>query len=304
MPLDTHAAPKESRTMIQKIGVIGAGQMGNGIAHVAALKGFDVKLYDVDAEQLEKAKATIEQNMGRQIRRGTVKEAERAAALKRIATGQDLKMFADSDIVIEAAIEKEQVKKDIFKALCPLLKPDAIIATNTSSISITRLAATTDRPAKFMGMHFMNPVPLMELVELIRGLATDDQTYAAVKDLAERLGKTPAPAEDFPAFIVNRILLPMLNEAVYTLYEGVGSVESIDTAMKLGAHHPMGPLELADFIGLDTCLAVMQVLYEGLSDSKYRPCPLLVKYVEAGWLGRKVGRGFYDYSTETPVPTR
>jgi 3-hydroxybutyryl-CoA dehydrogenase len=305
MPLDAPTVPgKESRTMIQKIGVIGAGQMGNGIAHIAALKGFEVKLYDVDAAQLEKAKATIEQNMGRQIRRGTVKEAERAAALKRIATGQDLKMFADSDIVIEAAIEKEQVKKDIFKALCPLLKPDAIIATNTSSISITRLAATTDRPAKFMGMHFMNPVPLMELVELIRGLATDDQTYAAVKDLAERLGKTPAPAEDFPAFIVNRILLPMLNEAVYTLYEGVGSVESIDTAMKLGAHHPMGPLELADFIGLDTCLAVMQVLYEGLSDSKYRPCPLLVKYVEAGWLGRKVGRGFYDYSTETPVPTR
>jgi 3-hydroxybutyryl-CoA dehydrogenase len=290
--------------MIQKIGVIGAGQMGNGIAHVAALKGFDVKLYDVDAEQLEKAKATIEQNMGRQIKRGMIKEADRDAALKRIATGQDLKMFADADIVIEAAVEKEPIKKEIFKALCPVLKPDAMIATNTSSISITRLAASTDRPAKFMGMHFMNPVPLMELVELIRGLATDDETYSTVKTLAEKLGKTPASAEDFPAFIVNRILLPMLNEAVYTLYEGVGSVDAIDTAMKLGAHHPMGPLELADFIGLDTCLSVMQVLYEGLSDSKYRPCPLLVKYVEAGWLGRKVGRGFYDYSTGTPVPTR
>jgi 3-hydroxybutyryl-CoA dehydrogenase len=304
MPLDTHAAPKESRIMIQKIGVIGAGQMGNGIAHVAALKGFDVKLYDVNAEQLDKAKATIEQNMGRQIKRGVIKEADRDAALKRIATGQDLKMFADADLVIEAAVEKEQIKKDIFKALCPVLKPEAMIATNTSSISITRLAATTDRPSKFMGMHFMNPVPLMELVELIRGLATDDETYNAVRTLTEKLGKTPASAEDFPAFIVNRILLPMLNEAVYTLYEGVGSVEAIDTAMKLGAHHPMGPLELADFIGLDVCLAVMQVLYEGLSDSKYRPCPLLVKYVEAGWLGRKVGRGFYDYSTGTPVPTR
>jgi 3-hydroxybutyryl-CoA dehydrogenase len=305
MPLDTQPAPgKESRSMIQRIGVIGAGQMGNGIAHVASLKGFDVKLYDVDAEQLDKAKATIEQNMGRQIKRGLIKEAERTAALKRIATGQDLKMFGDCDIVIEAAVEKEPIKKEIFKALCPVLKPEAMIATNTSSISITRLAASTDRPAKFMGMHFMNPVPLMELVELIRGLATDDETYAAVKVLAEKLGKTPAPAEDFPAFIVNRILLPMLNEAVYTLYEGVGSVEAIDTAMKLGAHHPMGPLELADFIGLDTCLSVMQVLYEGLADSKYRPCPLLVKYVEAGWLGRKVGRGFYDYSTGTPVPTR
>ena len=290
--------------MIQTIGVIGAGQMGNGIAHVSALAGFSVKLFDVDAVQLDKAKAAIEQNMGRQIKRGTIKESDRDAALKRIVTGQDYKIFADADIVIEAAVEKEQVKKDIFKALCPVLKPSAMIATNTSSISITRLAAATDRPAKFMGMHFMNPVPLMELVELIRGLATDDETYNAVKVLAEKLGKTPAPAEDFPAFIVNRILLPMLNEAVYTLYEGVGSVEAIDTAMKLGAHHPMGPLELADFIGLDTCLAVMQVLYEGLSDSKYRPCPLLVKYVEAGWLGRKVGRGFYDYSGEKPIPTR
>jgi 3-hydroxybutyryl-CoA dehydrogenase len=305
MPLDTHAAPgKESRTMIQNIGVIGAGQMGNGIAHVAALAGFDVKLYDVDAAQLDKAKETIEQNMGRQIKRGTIKEADREAALKRIATGQDFKMFADCDIVIEAAVEKEQIKKDIFKALCPVLKPGAMIATNTSSISITRLAATTDRPTKFIGMHFMNPVPLMELVELIRGLATDDETYTAVKVLAEKLGKTAAPAEDFPAFIVNRILLPMINEAIYTLYEGVGTVDSIDTAMHLGANHPMGPLQLADFIGLDVCLAVMQVLYEGLADSKYRPCPLLVKYVEAGWLGRKVGRGFYDYSSGTPVPTR
>src|SRR5262245_52870773 len=305
MPLDTQPAPgKESRTMIKKIGVIGAGQMGNGIAHVAALKGFDVKLYDVDAAQLEKAKETIEQNMGRQIKRGMIKEADRDAALKRIATGQDLKMFGDRDIVIEAAVEKEAIKKEIFKALCPVLKPGAMIATNTSSISITRLAATTDRPAKFMGMHFMNPVPVMELVELIRGIATGEETFAAVKELTLKLGKTPAMAEDFPAFIVNRILLPMINEAVYTLYEGVGNVESIDTAMKLGAHHPMGPLELADFIGLDTCLAIMQVLYDGLADSKYRPCPLLVKYVEAGWLGRKVKRGFYDYRGETPIPTR
>jgi 3-hydroxybutyryl-CoA dehydrogenase len=242
--------------------------------------------------------------MGRQVRRGLIKEADRDAALKRITTGQDYKMFADCDLVIEAAVEKEEVKKEIFKKLCPVLKPGAMIATNTSSISITRLAAATDRPSRFMGMHFMNPVPVMELVELIRGLATDDETYTTIKALAEKLGKTPAPAEDFPAFIVNRILLPMINEAVYTLYEGVGSVEAIDIAMKLGAHHPMGPLELADFIGLDTCLSVMQVLYEGLADSKYRPCPLLVKYVEAGWLGRKVGRGFYDYSSEKPIPTR
>jgi 3-hydroxybutyryl-CoA dehydrogenase len=290
--------------MIQKIGVIGAGQMGNGIAHVCALAGFDVKLADVDKTQLDKAKEVIEQNMGRQVKRGMIKETDREAALKRIATGQDYKMFGDADLVIEAAVEKEEIKKEIFKKLCPVLKPEAMIATNTSSISITRLAASTDRPAKFMGMHFMNPVPLMELVELIRGLATDDDTYTAIKALCEKLGKTSAPAEDFPAFIVNRILLPMINEAVYTLYEGVGSVDSIDTAMKLGAHHPMGPLELADFIGLDTCLSVMQVLYEGLADSKYRPCPLLVKYVEAGWLGRKVRRGFYDYSAEKPVPTR
>jgi 3-hydroxybutyryl-CoA dehydrogenase len=305
MPLDQQSAPgKESRAMIQKVGIIGAGQMGNGIAHVSSLAGYDVKLVDVDKVQLEKAKSMIDQNMTRQIKRGTIKESDKAAALNRIAVGTDYGLFKDCDIVIEAAVEKEEVKKQIFKALCPVLKPEAIIASNTSSISITRLGAATDRPNKFMGMHFMNPVPLMELVELIRGLATDDATYAAVRELSIKLGKTPAPAEDFPAFIVNRILLPMLNEAVYTLYEGVGTVESIDTAMKLGAHHPMGPLELADFIGLDTCLAVMQVLYEGLADSKYRPCPLLVKYVEAGWLGRKVSRGFYDYSSGTPVPTR
>jgi 3-hydroxybutyryl-CoA dehydrogenase len=290
--------------MIRTIGVIGAGQMGNGIAHVAALKGYNVKLVDVDADQIEKAKETISQNMRRQLKRGVITEGERQAGLKRIATGQDYALFEDCEIVIEAATENEEIKRDILKKLCPVLKPTAMIASNTSSISITRLAAATDRPARFMGMHFMNPVPVMQLVELIRGLATDEETFAAIKDLAEKLGKTVAMAEDFPAFIVNRILLPMINEAVYTLYEGVGSVEAIDTAMRLGANHPMGPLELADFIGLDTCLSVMQVLYEGLADSKYRPCPLLVKYVEAGWLGRKSDRGFYDYSGEKPTPTR
>ena len=290
--------------MIRTIGVIGAGQMGNGIAHVAALKGYSVKLVDVDTDQVEKAKETISQNMSRQLKRGVISEAEREAGLKRIATGQNYDLFEDCDIVIEAAIENEEIKRDILKKLCPMLKPAAMIASNTSSISITRLAAATDRPARFMGMHFMNPVPVMQLVELIRGLATDEETFASVKDLAEKLGKTVAMAEDFPAFIVNRILLPMINEAVYTLYEGVGSVEAIDTAMRLGANHPMGPLELADFIGLDTCLSVMQVLHEGLADSKYRPCPLLVKYVEAGWLGRKTNRGFYDYRGDKPVPTR
>ena len=290
--------------MIQKIGVIGAGQMGNGIAHVCALKGFEVKLIDVDKAQLDQALGRIDQNLGRQEKRGLITRADHEAALARIATGLDYGLFADCDVVIEAATEKEEVKRGILKKLCPVLKPAALIATNTSSISVTRLAAVTDRPAKFMGMHFMNPAPVMQLVELIRGLATDDATYNAIRGLAERLGKTIAMAEDFPAFIVNRILLPMINEAIYTLYEGVGSVEAIDTAMRLGANHPMGPLELADFIGLDTCLAVMQVLYEGLADSKYRPCPLLVKYVEAGWLGQKAGRGFYDYSSDKPVPTR
>ena len=290
--------------MIRKIGVIGAGQMGHGIAHVCALAGYEVKLADVNEAQLVAAMKYIDQNMARQVKRGVVTDADRKAALARIATGTDYGMFADCDVVIEAATENEAVKRDILKKLCPKLKPDAIVASNTSSISITRLAAATDRPAKFMGMHFMNPVPVMELVELIRGLATDDESYNAIRDLAEKLGKKSTMAEDFPAFIVNRILLPMINEAVYTLYEGVGSVEAIDTAMKLGAHHPMGPLELADFIGLDTCLAIMHVLYDGLADSKYRPCPLLVKYVEAGWLGQKVGRGFYDYSSGTPVPTR
>ncbi len=290
--------------MIKTIGVIGAGQMGNGIAHVAALAGYRVKLLDVGQEVLDKALQTIDRNMTRQVARGTIREEDKEAALARIETGTDYAIFADCDIVIEAATENEDIKHAIFEKLCPVLKPEAIIATNTSSISITRLAAATDRPEKFIGMHFMNPVPVMQLVELIRGLGTSAETFETVKQLASSLGKTTANAEDFPAFIVNRILLPMINEAVYTLYEGVGNVEAIDTAMRLGARHPMGPLELADFIGLDTCLAVMHVLYEGLADSKYRPCPLLVKYVEAGWLGRKSGRGFYDYSGEKPVPTR
>lgn len=290
--------------MINTIGVIGAGQMGNGIAHVCALAGIDVKLMDVSKDALAKALGVIDKNMARQVKRSLISDEDKAAALTRIETSDSLDVFADCDMVIEAATENEQVKVAIFKDLCPKLRSDAILASNTSSISITRLAAATDRPEKFMGMHFMNPVPMMKLVELIRGLATDQATWEAVRDLTERLGKTGTASEDFPAFIVNRILLPMINEAVYTLYEGVGNVEGIDTSMKLGANHPMGPLELADFIGLDTCLAVMQVLYDGLADSKYRPCPLLVKYVEAGWLGRKAGRGFYDYSGETPVPTR
>ena len=289
---------------IERIGVIGAGQMGNGIAHVAALAGYEVRLGDSNKEALDKAPELIERNLNRQIARGVIDESKKRTAVKLIKTGTGYDQFRDCDLVIESATENLAIKSEILKALCPVLRPDALIATNTSSISITRLASLTDRPAKFMGMHFMNPVPVMELVELIRGLATGEETFKAIRELAIKLGKTPANAEDFPAFIVNRILLPMINEAVYALYEGVGSVEAIDIAMRLGAHHPMGPLELADFIGLDTCLAVMHVLYEGLSDSKYRPCPLLVKYVEAGWLGRKAGRGFYDYGGEKPVPTR
>jgi 3-hydroxybutyryl-CoA dehydrogenase len=289
---------------LRRIGIIGAGQMGGGIAHVCSLAGIDVVVTDINEEALQRGRHAIERNLGRQVARGTIREEDKAAALARIHMGLDYALFADCDMVIEAATEKEEIKREIFKKLTPHLKPDALIATNTSSISITRLASATDRPGKFIGMHFMNPVPAMSLVELIRGIATDERTFAATRELALKLGKTPVAAEDFPAFIVNRILLPMINEAVYTLYEGVGSVEAIDTAMKLGANHPMGPLELADFIGLDTCLSVMQVLYEGLADSKYRPCPLLVKYVEAGWLGRKASRGFYDYQGEKPIPTR
>ncbi len=289
---------------IKKIGIIGAGQMGSGIAQVCAQAGIDVILSDIKEEVLQKAIAGIVKNMDRMVQKAKISEADKAAALARIATSVELSGLSDCDLVIEAATENEALKREIFKKLVPHLKADALIATNTSSISITRLAATTDRPSKFMGMHFMNPVPVMQLVELIRGIATDPETFTAISELTQKIGKIAAVAEDFPAFIVNRILLPMINEAVYTLYEGVGNVKSIDTALKLGANHPMGPLELADFIGLDTCLAIMQVLYEGLADSKYRPCPLLVKYVEAGWLGRKAGRGFYDYSKTPPVPTR
>jgi 3-hydroxybutyryl-CoA dehydrogenase len=289
---------------INKIGVIGAGQMGNGIAHVAALAGFDVLLNDISEDRIKAGLATINGNLARQVSRQRISEDERKIALTHIMPAETLEALADCDLVIEAATEKEEVKRRILAELCPVLRPDAIVGTNTSSISITRLAASTDRPEKFIGIHFMNPVPVMELVELIRGIATADATFEASKEFVTRLHKKVAVAEDFPAFIVNRILLPMINEAIYTLYEGVGNVEAIDTAMKLGAHHPMGPLELADFIGLDTCLSVMQVLHEGLADSKYRPCPLLVKYVEAGWLGRKTNRGFYDYRGEKPVPTR
>jgi len=282
---------------IRKVGVIGAGQMGNGIAHVSSLGGISVVLHDVAAARLKEGLATINGNMARQVSRKRITEQDKEAALKRITTSETLEGLSDCDLVIEAATEREEVKRKIFSDLCPVLKPDTLVASNTSSISITRLAASTDRPEKFIGIHFMNPVPLMELVELIRGIATSDATFEASKEFVTKLGKTIAVAEDFPAFIVNRILLPMINEAIYTLYEGVGNVEGIDTAMKLGAHHPMGPLELADFIGLDTCLSVMQVLHEGLADSKYRPCPLLVKYVEAGWLGKKAGRGFYRYAS-------
>ncbi len=289
---------------IAQVGVIGGGQMGNGIAHVCALAGLPVVLLDVKAEALTKAMATMARNMDRQVNRSIISSDDRDAALARITTSTEYDAFGDSDLVIEAATEKEDIKRLIFSNLTPRLKASCIVASNTSSISITRLGASTDRPEKFIGMHFMNPVPVMKLVEIIRGIATDEPTFLAVQSLARKLGKIAAVAEDFPAFIVNRILVPMINEAVYALYEGVGSVSGIDTSMRLGANHPMGPLELADFIGLDTCLSIMQVLYDGLSDSKYRPCPLLVKYVEAGWLGRKAGRGFYDYSQTPPRPTR
>jgi 3-hydroxybutyryl-CoA dehydrogenase len=289
---------------INKIGIIGAGQMGSGIAHVVALSGYDVSLHDIAKEKVDAAIATIDKNLARQVASGKISEEDRKKALSRISYAETMQGFADADLVIEAATEDETVKRKIFVALCPYLKPEAIVSTNTSSISITRLAAATDRPEHFIGLHFMNPAPVMELVEMIRGIATDDVTFSRTREFVETLGKTVAVSEDFPAFMVNRILLPMINEAVYTLYEGVGSVDAIDTAMRLGAHHPMGPLQLADFIGLDTCLSIMQVLYEGLADSKYRPCPLLVKYVEAGWLGRKTKRGFYDYRGEKPMPTR
>jgi 3-hydroxybutyryl-CoA dehydrogenase len=288
---------------IRSVAIIGAGQMGNGIAHVVSLGGYDVAINDIRKEAVDAAISTIRRNMARQVSRGLITDADMEQALKRI-TFADLETIGQADLIIEAATEDEQVKRKIFIDLVPKLKKNAMLASNTSSISITRLASSTDRPERFIGMHFMNPVPMMQLVELIRGIATEDETFTASRNFVESLGKVTAVSEDFPAFIVNRILLPMINEAVYTLYEGVGTVESIDKAMRLGANHPMGPLELADFIGLDTCLSVMQVLYDGLADSKYRPCPLLVKYVEAGWLGRKTQRGFYDYRGEKPVPTR
>jgi 3-hydroxybutyryl-CoA dehydrogenase len=289
---------------IAKVGIIGAGQMGNGIAHVCALAGLSVAMLDANAAALDKAMATVAKNMDRQVSRTLISAEDRDAGLARIATGTDYALFADCDLVIEAATENEAIKHKILAALLPHIGPDCLLASNTSSISITRLAAATDRPAKFIGIHFFNPVPMMKLVEIIRGIATDEPTFEAAMALAKKLNKITAVAQDFPAFIANRILVPMINEAVYALFEGVGSVASIDTALKLGANHPMGPLELADFIGLDTCLAVIRVLHEGMGDSKYRPCPLLVKYVEAGWLGRKTGRGFYDYSQTPPVPTR
>jgi 3-hydroxybutyryl-CoA dehydrogenase len=289
---------------IKLVGVIGAGQMGAGIAHVCALGGYDVLLHDVRADRIDAAKSAIEKNMARQVAKGLITQPDMDAALARITPAPELQVVGQVDLAIEAATEDEEVKKTILKALSPHLGKDTILASNTSSISITRLAASTDRPDRFIGLHFMNPVPLMNLVEIIRGIATGPVTYETAVAFAQSLGKTTSNAEDFPAFIVNRILVPMINEAIYTLYEGVGTVEAIDTAMKLGANHPMGPLELGDFIGLDTVLSIMNVLHEGLADSKYRPCPLLVKYVEAGWLGRKAGRGFYDYRGETPVPTR
>ncbi|WNJ91068.1 3-hydroxybutyryl-CoA dehydrogenase [Bosea sp. 685] len=289
---------------IKTIGIIGAGQMGNGIAHVAAVAGFEVRLHDLAEDRIKAALATIDGNMARQVAKGAIGDEIRRDAMAKILAAPQLSGLGDCDLIIEAATESEETKRKIFTAVCQHIKPETMLASNTSSISITRLAAATDRPERFIGIHFMNPVPLMQLVELIRGIATDDQTFELAKEFVGKLHKTVSVSEDFPAFIVNRILLPMINEAVYTLYEGVGSVDAIDTAMKLGANHPMGPLQLADFIGLDTCLSVMQVLHDGLADSKYRPCPLLVKYVEAGWLGRKTKRGFYDYRGEKPVPTR
>lgn len=305
MPSD-HTGPDAGAEAfsIHNIGIIGAGQMGNGIAHVAALAGYDIRVNDLSRDAFDKALVTITRNLDRQVAKDLISGSDKDTALSRISFAEEFSGFSECDLVIEAATEDETIKRSIFAQLSKHLKPEAIIATNTSSISVTRLAAVTDRPDRFIGMHFMNPVPLMELVELIRGIATEDETFEQSRAFVHSLGKTTAVSEDFPAFIVNRILLPMINEAVYTLYEGVGTVESIDKAMKLGANHPMGPLELADFIGLDTCLSVMQVLYEGLADTKYRPCPLLVKYVEAGWLGRKTQRGFYDYRGDEPVPTR
>ena len=289
---------------IKKVGVVGAGQMGNGIAHVCALAGYNVGLYDISKERIDAGLATISGNLVRQVGKSTITDGERKKAFARITAVEDLEKFADFDLIIESATENEQVKMKIFSQICSTLKPEAILSTNTSSISITRLASSTDRPERFIGIHFMNPVPLMELVELVRGIATEEETFETAREFVKTTGKTIAVSEDFPAFMVNRMLLPMINEAIYTLYEGVGSVEAIDTSMRLGANHPMGPLQLADFIGLDVCLSIMQVLYEGLADTKYRPCPLLVKYVEAGWLGRKTQRGFYDYRGDEPVPTR
>ena len=289
---------------IRSVGIVGAGQMGSGIAHVVALGGYDVHLHDVSADRIEAGLKQIERNMSRQVVRGIITQEAMDAGIGRIKAAPELQTLGSTDLAIEAATENEEVKKSIFKALTPYLKPETILASNTASISITRLAAASDRPDRFIGLHFMNPVPLMKLVEIIRGIATGPATYEVAVSFAKSLGKTTANAEDFPAFIVNRVLVPMINEAIYTLYEGVGTVDAIDTAMKLGANHPMGPLELGDFIGLDTVLSIMNVLHEGLADSKYRPCPLLTKYVEAGWLGRKSGRGFYDYRGETPIPTR
>jgi 3-hydroxybutyryl-CoA dehydrogenase len=307
--MNAHITPKLGTAAgpipeVAKVGIVGAGQMGNGIGHVVSLAGYSVKMNDLAKDRVDAAMAVIERNLSRQVSRGAIKDAEAKAAMKRISYAPAFSDLGDCDLVIEAATEDESVKRKIFASLCPNLKKTAMVASNTSSISITRLAASSDRPERFIGMHFMNPVPVMQLVELIRGIATEDETFTVARSFVESLGKTIAVSEDFPAFIVNRILLPMINEAVYTLYEGVGTVDAIDKAMRLGANHPMGPLELADFIGLDTCLSVMQVLYEGLADSKYRPCPLLVKYVEAGWLGRKTKRGFYDYRGDKPVPTR